>query len=151
MEDLNKRLVEVECVLQKLVQNDKEKIPQKVWDYIENNKDSKYIFEYNDSKSLEEQNLNIDTIAILTQINMEYLLDENEKKEMKKLLKQDEQYLEQQKRKEYEMKYGSNEIFKKEEQSNTNKTEEKAIAKIDEKNKWYQKIISFFKKIKFWR
>ena len=39
MEDLNKRLVEVEYILKKLDDKYLNKIPQEIWDYIEENKD----------------------------------------------------------------------------------------------------------------
>lgn len=90
MEDLNKRLVEVEYILRKLEDEYIKKIPQEIWDYIEENKDKNYIFKYDDSKNLLEQSLNIDTISILTYINIEYLLDEKQKMEMIEFLKKDE-------------------------------------------------------------
>ena len=38
MEDLNKRLVEIEYILRKLEDEYIKKIPQEIWDYIEKNK-----------------------------------------------------------------------------------------------------------------
>ena len=43
MEDLNKRLVEVEYILKKLDDEYIKKIPQEIWDYIEEKKDKNYI------------------------------------------------------------------------------------------------------------
>ena len=80
MKDLNKRLVEVEYILKKMDNEYIRKIPQKIWDYIEENKDNNYVFSYDENKSLVEQKLNGDTISILTYINTEYLLDEKQKK-----------------------------------------------------------------------
>ena len=40
MKDLNKRLVEVEYILKKMDNEYIRKIPQKIWDYIEENKDN---------------------------------------------------------------------------------------------------------------
>ena len=82
MEDISKRLVEVEYILKKLDDEYIKKIPQEIWDYIEENKDKNYIFNYDKNKTLVEQNLSIDTISILKYINMEYLVDEKDKKEM---------------------------------------------------------------------
>lgn len=56
MEDLNKRLVEVEYILKKLDDEYLNKIPQEIWDYIEENKDKRYIFNYDENKTLVEQN-----------------------------------------------------------------------------------------------
>ena len=101
MEDLNKRLVEVEYILRKLDDEYIKKIPQEIWDYIEENKDKNYVFNYDDNRTLVEQKLNIDTISILTYINMEYLLGEEQKKEMIEFLRKDEIIAEQGKAKLY--------------------------------------------------
>lgn len=82
MEDISKRLVEVEYILKKLNDEYIRKIPKEIWNYIEENKDKSYKYNYDENKTLVEQKLSIDTISILTYINMEYLLAEQEKKEM---------------------------------------------------------------------
>lgn len=89
MRDFRKRLVEVEAVLKQMSNNDKNKIPNDVWEYIEKNKDTNYSFKYDDNKKLSEQDLNPDTIAILTYINLEYLVDSKLKEKMKLILKKD--------------------------------------------------------------
>ena len=101
MEEINKRLTEVDYILKKLDNKYINKIPQDVWDYITENKDKNYVFKYDDDKTLAEQNLSIDTISILTYINMEYLLEEEAKRELLDLLKNDEITAEQKKRKKY--------------------------------------------------
>lgn len=138
MEDLNKRLVEVEYILKKLDDEYIKKIPQEIWDYIETNKDKNYVFNYDESKTLVEQNLSIDTISILTYINMEYLLGEEQKKEMIEFLRKDETIAEHEKAK----LYNPNNIFKK--NNKAQKTEEIDLIEIKDK-KWYEKIFSFFK------
>lgn len=97
MEEINKRLAEVDYILKKLDNKYINKIPQEVWDYITENKDKNYVFKYDDDKTLAEQNLSIDTISILTYINMEYLLEEEAKRELLTLLKNDEMIAEQKK------------------------------------------------------
>ena len=84
MKDINKRITEVEYILNKLETKYKDKIPNEIWKYIEENKDKDYIYNYDDKKELKENNLHVDTIAILTYLNMEYLLDEDEKIYIKK-------------------------------------------------------------------
>lgn len=101
MQEINKRLVEVDYILKKLDNKYINKIPKEVWYYITENKDKNYVFKYDDDKTLTEQNLSIDTISILTYINMEYLLEEEAKKELFTLLKNDEMIAEQKKRKKY--------------------------------------------------
>ena len=139
MKEINKRLVEVEYILRKLDDEYINKSPQEVWDYINKNKDKNYVFEYDNDKILSEQNLNIDTISILTYINMEYLLEEKERRELLELLKKDDMVAEQQKKE----KYNPEDLFK-------NKKEEpkEPISLIEVKiEKWYEKLFSFFRKI----
>lgn len=145
MKDLNKRLVEVETILKKLDENYINKIPTEIWDFIEKNKDDKYTFFYDDNIELSNQNLNIDTIAILSYINMEYLLDEKSKKEVEEILIKDGAFLEQQKMK----KYNPENIFKNKENIENKGDIDVSMIEVKEKCKWYQKIISFFRKM--WR
>lgn len=139
MEDLNKRLVEVEYILKKLDDKYIKKIPQEIWNYIKDNKDKNYVFDYDDNKILVEQNLNIDTISILTYINMEYLLSEEQKKEMKEILRKDEAIAEQEKAK----LYNPDDLFKNKKET---KEQEVAMAEVKE-HKWYKKVFDFFRKI----
>lgn len=137
MEEINKRLVEVECILKMLDNKYITKIPQEVWNYIDENKDKDYIFKYDNNRTLNEQNLNIDTISILTYINIEYLLEDDEKRELLTLLRNDEIIAEQDKRK----KYNPDDLF------NNKKLESKEeVSLIEIKiEKWYEKLFSFLK------
>ncbi len=108
MNELGKVLVEVEAVLERLQDENKQKIPQKVWDFIRNNKDNSYIFKYDDTKPLEEQKLRLDTCSMLMYLNREYLLNEEEKKKLDIVLRENEQLEEEEKRK----KYNPDDIFK---------------------------------------
>ena len=137
MENLNKRLVEVEYILKKLDDEYIKKIPQEIWDYIEENKDKDYIFDYDENKTLVEQNLSIDTISILTYINMEYLLGEEQKKEMIEFLRKDEMIAEQEKAK----LYNPDDIFKNRKES---KQQEASLVEV-KIEKWYEKVFAFFK------
>lgn len=78
--DYNKRLVEVSIILNHLKKSDYDKIPKEVIDIIEKNKDKEYIWKYDETKDLKNQNVSKDTIAILSYINMQYLLNEEQKK-----------------------------------------------------------------------
>ncbi len=145
MKELNKRLVEVETILKKLDENYINKIPTEIWNFIEKNKDDQYTFFYDDNIELLNQNLNIDTIAILSYINMQYLLDEKSKKEVEEILIKDGAFLEQQKMK----KYNPENIFKNKENIENKGERDVSMIEVKEKYKWYQKIISFFRKM--WR
>ena len=101
MENLSQRLIEVEYVLNRMNEQNIKKVPKKFWDFINENKDINYNFKYDDSKSILENSLHLDSIAILTYININFLLDSKSKKEMIKLLKEDELIAEEEKRKRY--------------------------------------------------
>ena len=84
-----------------------------------------------------EQNLNINTISILTYINMEYLLGEEQKKEMIDLLRKDEAIAE----KEKSARYNPDDLFK-----NKKKIKQQETSLVEVKiEKWYEKVFSFFK------
>lgn len=137
MEEINKRLVEVDCILKKLDDEYINKIPQEVWDFITENKDENYFLKYDDNKTLAEQNLSIDTISILTYINMEYLLEEEAKRELLDLLKNDEITAEQKKRK----KYNPDDLFK-----NRKAMQKEQVSLVEVQiEKWYEKLFLFLK------
>lgn len=81
MVDYEKRLVEVDEVLNYLSKEDYAKIPKDVINAIKENKDKNYEWKYDETKELKEQGLCRDTIALLSHINMQYLLT-NEQKEL---------------------------------------------------------------------
>lgn len=75
-------LVEVDSVLCKLNQQDLKKIPLDVRDAINECKSLEYVWIYDDTKPLLEQNLRRESIALLSYLNMTYLLDEEQRKLM---------------------------------------------------------------------
>lgn len=81
--ELAKRLVEVEEILKYLTKEEKNKIPNNVFEFIQKNKDKEYKWEIDKSKALVEQEVSEDTFAILAYISMEYLFNAEQKKLMK--------------------------------------------------------------------
>ncbi len=151
MVDYNKRLVEVDVILNHLSESDYNKIPEDVLQLIKDNMDKEYTWVFDESKPLKEQNVSRDTIAFLSYINMEYLLNDKQKEYMQKL----HEINEQEKRKEEysnDVKYDYSELFKR-----NNKTED--LGQITEKEqtslvvyeegfftKMINKIKSFFRR-----
>lgn len=113
------------------------KIPQEFWEFLNKNKDINYNFKYDDSKSITENNLHIDTISLLTYINMNFLLDAEAKKEMISLLNEDEIIAEEQRRKQY----NPDSIFKNRIDKHIEQTSEN-VNMIEYKESVFQKIIS---------
>ena len=141
MVDVNKRLVEVEAILEKLDTNYKNKIPNKLWEYIKQNKDNDYSFYYDEDNSLINQKLNTDTVALLTYINMEYLLNENQKKDIKQILTIDEAISEQKKKE----LYNPDNLFKN--KATKIDTVENSISMVEYKESFFTKIKNWFKQI----
>lgn len=147
MIDYNKRLVEVDEVLRHLSNENYKKIPHEIIQIIKENKDKEYSWTFDETKSLKEQNLNRDTIAILSYLNMEYLLNSEQKEFIMKIHQQNEQKLEDEKKNKY-----SNNIF---ENKQINKDEKYATVSnnmqlIEYKENFFTKLInkikSFFKR-----
>lgn len=82
MLDYNKRLVEVSVILNHLKKSDYDKIPKEIIEKIEKNKDKEYSWNYDETKDLKNQNVSNDTIAILSYLNMQYLLNQEQKEFM---------------------------------------------------------------------
>lgn len=138
--EFEKCLVEVDEVLNHLSKEELNKIPEDVLKGIKKHKDKEYMWKYDESKRLEEQRFDRNTIVILSYINMEYLLSKEQKDLMEKLHELNEQNFIN----EIQGKYDSKDLFKT--KTNTNVENENAIAKL-ENNKWYNKMFSFIKRI----
>ena len=74
-------------ILEKMPYDMKIKISKKFIKYIVENKDENYEFKYDETKPLDKQELLEDTKSILTIICLNYFCEENERKELEKILK----------------------------------------------------------------
>lgn len=142
--EFEKCLVEVDEVLNHLSKEELNKIPEDVLKGIKKHKDKEYMWKYDESKRLEEQRFDRNTIVILSYINMEYLLSKEQKDLMEKIHELNEQNFAN----EIQEKYDSKDLFKNKNKNKTNINveNENAIAKL-ENNKWYNKMFSFIKRI----
>lgn len=139
MIDENKRLVEVNEVLLQLSKKDFDKIPKEVISNIRNKMDKDYVWNYNPNKELSEQGLLEDTIAILSYINLEYLLNEEQKDFMNKVYMNNEI----KKQKELQAIYPSDNLFKSKQKENIH---EMANLPVEiKKETFFKKLINFIK------
>lgn len=139
MINYNKRLVEVDEILKHLPKNDYEKIPKEIKDVIRENKDKEYQWKYDEKKKLKEQNVNDDTIAILSYINMEYLLNKEQKAFVEKLHQiNDQNHI----KKEVftETKYDNKELFTK--KNNDKKEQSKQILVLEHKENIFKRLLN---------
>ena len=97
MIEINKRFTEVMEVLKHLDSNCYNMIPSDVISLIENNKDSNYIWKYDETKELINQNLPRDTIVILSMINTNFLLNPDQQEYFIKLHKYNQTKVEEEK------------------------------------------------------
>lgn len=142
MIDYNKRLVEVSVILNHLKKSDYNKIPKEVIDRIEKNKDKEYIWNYDETKELKNQNVSKDTVAILSYINMQYLLNKEQRKFVQEIFNENQKKLENVKKE----KYNLDNLFKnKESNLETSKTRE--LSSIKYKKSVFTKIKNWLKQI----
>ena len=125
--ETSKRFTEVYEILKYLPKTDFQKIPKDILNFIIENKDNNYSWEIDKTKKLYEQKLSNDTVAILSYINMEFIVTDEQKQYLKKLYN----YFEY--KKEYEKKANSNynDIFQKKEKMESNE-----IIKYQKKSFW---------------
>ena len=123
-----------------MAEEELEKIPIEIRKSIKEKKDKEYIWKYDTSKNLSEQDINRKTMAMLSYLNMEYLLNEEEKNIMKQMHEFNEREYEKSKKEKYSV-----DIFK--DKKVQQKQEEVMLIKV-EKEKWYMKLFSFLKRIK---
>lgn len=143
MED-KKCLVELDEILSYLSEEDLNKIPFEIRQAITEEKDKLYQWKYDENKELNEQNINRKTVALLSYLNMEYLLDEEQRLLIEELHKLNENKEEEQKRK----VYNSEMLFKKEfERSNPEIKEKNNNEIIEYKESFFTKFKNFIFRI----
>jgi len=85
--ELTKRFTEVKEILKYLPEEYYIKIPKEIIQFIDEHQCKDYTWNIDTSKKIYEQNLDKNTIAILSFINMEYLVNPEQKEYLKKLYK----------------------------------------------------------------
>lgn len=145
MVDYNKRLVEVDEILNYLSEEDLLKIPEDIRQVIKENKDKEYVWKYDVSKELKDQNLSRDTIIILSYLNMEYLLNEEQKNLMEQIHKFNDKKSEEAKKEKYNTEdlFKSNKLYE-ETQKETEQKQEQSL--IEYKESFFTKLINCIKK-----
>ncbi len=153
--EIKQSLVEVEKILEKLNEEEYLKIPNEFKNYILENKDNEYIWEYDSQKPLQEQDISICSLAMLAYINSEYLLNDRQKEYMEKVYEENDNKLEQELRE----KNNPDDIFKNRKEINIESDQEIDIPeKLEETQntelvkykesifkRIINKILSFFK------
>lgn len=139
---------EVYEIINLLDESDKIKIPLKLRNYFEMERDKEYNKKIDSNIPLKTQSLKRETLSILAMLNLNYLCTDNKEKERLK-----KRYIENEKiyQKELREKYNADNLFKnenkaeKEEKIEELAKEQQALA--IKKTGFFQKIINFFKNI----
>lgn len=136
---------EVLIVIKNLTKDDYEKIPKEYIEFMENNCNHEYEFEYNTSKPFEEQELLEETKLILFGLFEKYGATDIQQTKIESFKMRYNNKIEEQKREQYK----PDEIFKKKQNESTIETESIETNKLIEykKQKWYQKIFARILKI----
>ena len=134
-----KCLVELNEILGHMDKEYLDKIPQDVRNGIREKMDKHYNWKYDESKELEEQNIDRKTIAMLSYLNMEYLLDDEQRKLMEEIHKVNEM-----KAKEKMRAKANNSLNRIKEEKIELNDENVALVKTTHP-KWYEKILAFVK------
>ena len=121
------------------------KIPNKFYKMIEEERDKKYFPDIREP--LEKQKLKNETIIILGLIYRDFLCSEEERKKLQEKDARELQEVQQKLEEEIRQKYNPDDIFK-----NRNKIEEQSAQEeksliVVEEEKWYRKIFNIIKKL----
>lgn len=138
----SKAYVEVLEITSHFSEEDFKKIPKSEIDFYNENKDNEYKFKINPNIDLNEQNISREANAILVVLYRDYFATENQKQILEKLLKQNEQKEEEKKRE----KYNPDDIFKKGKEVSTIENNNEMLP-VEIEERWYQKILDFFKSL----
>ena len=164
-EKFSKAYKEVSVIIEHLKEEDKNKIPKEFIEMIESKMDNNHIFSYDVTKDISEQDVLRETLSILAYIYINYIGEYDEVKQIKAQFKKDIIEHEVAKKASYEknnpndpIKSFNNNISAKKQNAasadksvknnDTTNNFEQEVSLIDSKqDKWYSKIVSFFKNI----
>ena len=160
-ENFAKAYKEIFVIIGHLSDEDRNKIPKEFVDMIETKMDQDYVFNYDLTKDLTDQHVLRETMSILAYIYINYIGEYNDVKEIKTQFQKDIIEHEKIKKAIYEKNNpndGVSNLRKANNSVNSNisnqsssgkvnqKEFEKEVSLIDSKqDKWYSKIVSFFK------
>ena len=131
---------EVLEVLKYISLDDYEKIPKKYITFMEENADENSLFEYNVAVPFDKQDISEDAKNVLAMLFRLFIIDDDKKQELSK----NDAMIEENYQKEIKEKYDPDNLFKKSNVENVKK--EVALVEVKEE-KWYQKILTFFRKL----
>ena len=139
--ELSEAAVELNEILKNTSPDVVEKIPKKFIEFIKENASTTYQFEYDKTKSLEEQNIKPKTRGLIALIYKDFLCSKEEKQEYMKNVSRMLEEIEQEKRE----KYNPDNIFKN--KKATQIEENDNLPEIIKKETFFKRLIKNIKKL----
>ena len=140
-----KAYVELYEIIKRLSKEEQDKIPNVFMDNLVKSKDSSYSFEFDESKGIFEQDLMVETQALLVGIYEKYLAPESEKELWEKYDRFCLNKIEEKRRE----KYNPDEIFKNKEvqkvEEETQDIENNLPVEV-KREKFFERLIGFIKR-----
>ena len=134
--EYEKCLVQLDSVLDRLNIDELNKIPLDFRQKIKEKKDKNYTWEYDGTKKLTDQDLDRKTIIMISYINMEYLLTDEQKKLMEDIHRMNEKMENKKKQKNFETR-----LFNEKGEATQKVANEPVIALVEtKKDAWYKRI-----------
>jgi len=130
--DIIKTYTEVFEVLNLLGNEYIQKIPTKLYNHIDNNRDKKSIIEYNINKNILEQDIGEDARDMIAYLNLQYWCTEDEKQKLLKKYKENDDLYEEKLREKYNIDIFADKKYK----NNEN------VQLIEYKENIFQKILN---------
>lgn len=142
--ELSEAAVEFNCILENSSKTIIEKIPIKFLDFMKDIASKTYEFNYDKSKSLNEQNLKPETRGLIALVYQDYICNDEEKKEYIRKSRLFANQMEDLKRE----KYNPDNLLKKQQQlKNTEEVMTNEVAKIEYKESIFKRFINKIKSI----
>ncbi len=147
--EINEVSVEINSIFDNMSIDVLNKIPLKIRNFFKNNASSTYIFEYDQTKRLNEQNIKDKTRGIIALLYRDYICNEAERKQYNEIYSEFLNKNEEEKR----ALYNPDDLFKKDNisssENSSNHKVEKHLEIINNKpnfiKRFFNKIIVFFK------
>lgn len=136
-----KAYTEVYEILNHLDEDELSKIPKEKIDFFKENRDKEYKFKIDTTIDLNQQEFSRKTYAIIISLFKEYIATEIQKDEINRLLRYNQEIIEEEKREQY----NPDDIFKNRRKENTNVEERTELSLEVREEKLFQKLINYIK------
>lgn len=139
--EYKKAFVELNEIIKRMSKKEKERIPQSFMKNLEKEMDKEYTYVYDENKGIQEQELKVETKALLVEIYEKYLAPEEEKELWEKYDKICLESIEEKKKR----NYNPENIFKENIKSDVNKNLPVTIEKKSIFARFLEIVKNFFK------